>query len=76
MKFFEVFIDRKEGKTEGNEQKKEPDAAVSVDDLENIHLRLQYKIKVAEPIHSLQISKDGNHYVIALLDGSLIIKSK
>lgn len=72
MKFFEVFIDRKEV----NEKKKEVNEAVTVADLENIHLRLQYKIKVADPIHSLQVSKDGNHYIIALFDGSLIIKSK
>lgn len=39
-------------------------------------LRLQYKIKLHQPIFSFGISFDGSHYTVGLVDGSLLIKSK
>ena len=41
-----------------------------------MNLRLQYKIKMPQPVFGFSISHDGQHYVVALADGSLIIKSK
>lgn len=43
---------------------------------QELNLRLQYKIKMPHPVFGFSISFDGQHYVVALADGSLIIKSK
>lgn len=39
-------------------------------------LRLQYKIKMPNAVFSIGMSADGNHYIIGLISGSLIIRSK
>ena len=46
------------------------------EEAEEMQLRLQYKIKMPQAVFGFGISADGQHYVIALADGSLIIKSK
>lgn len=43
---------------------------------EDNQLKIAYKIKVPSEIFGLDISPDGNHFGMALNDGSLIIKSK
>lgn len=39
-------------------------------------IKVSYKLKVPSELFSLDFSTDGNHYAMALNDGSLIIKSK
>ena len=39
-------------------------------------MRLSYKMKLPKPIFQLGMSKNGEHLVIGLVDGSLIIRSK
>jgi hypothetical protein len=46
------------------------------EEAEEMQLRLQYKIKMPQAVFGFGISADGQHYVVALADGSLIIKSK
>ena len=60
IKFFELFNDETEQ---------------ALDEV-NYQLRLQYKIKLPQAVMTFSISSDGQHYVIGLVDGSLIIKSK
>ena len=60
IKFFELF----------NDTSDQP-----LDEV-NYQLRLQYKIKLPQAVFAFSISSDGQHYVIGLVDGSLIIKSK
>jgi len=46
------------------------------DDEGAMQLRLTYKIKLPQAVFTMAISPCGNHYVVGLVDGSLIIKSK
>lgn len=43
---------------------------------QNNELKIAYKIKVPSEIFGFDVSYDGNHFGMALNDGSLIIKSK
>lgn len=44
--------------------------------LDDKEVKVSYKLKVPSELFSLDFSSDGNHYAMALNDGSLIIKSK
>lgn len=43
---------------------------------DELQLRLQYKIKLPQAIMEFAISSDGQHFIIGLIDGSFLIKSK
>lgn len=43
---------------------------------EELQLRLQYKIKLPQAVMEFAISADGQHFIIGLIDGSFLIKSK
>lgn len=47
-----------------------------IEENEEIQMRLTYKMKLPNAVFQLSVSSDGNHYVVGLLNGSLIIKSK
>mmetsp|Transcript_16430 Transcript_16430/g.27849 ORF Transcript_16430/g.27849 Transcript_16430/m.27849 type:complete len:319 (-) Transcript_16430:35-991(-) len=72
LKFFELT--RKEGGSGTNDTTMVNESG-DLKDL-GVGMRLQYKIKLPQAIFTFGISRDGQHYAVGLINGSLLIRSK